>query len=295
MTLESLLSTWEVLSAMPDFLARASLLMASIAAFFAFLAFIFACRKRKSSALTKIDAMQLLRSETDMLKSDGDERERRMVTGLATAIIERTKDFGARIDRFVTQIDTRAEIVSDKLKNDLAQLGTDANQSRDSLRRLMDEKLADSVARQAAIARELREELSAGFLNVGRNVSSTLAHSSEQQKERLDDVERALERNTEQQAKAQEVLRMAVESRLDAIRLESSSKLEEMRLTLDEKLQVALETRLHQSFTRIVEQISKVYEQIGEMKNLASSANGRPLVPAVVNGTAQETLGPKAA
>ena len=289
MTLENLLSVTDLLSASPVYLARASLLMATIAAFFAFLAFVGSWRRGKSTALTKFDAMQLLRGETDTLKSDGDERERRMVTGLATAIIERTREFGAKIDRFVSQIDSRAEIVSDKLKTDLAQLGTDANQGRDSLRRLVDEKLADSIAKQAAIARELREELSAGFLNVGRNVSSTLEHTSELQRERLDDVKRALERSAEQQSKAHEALRMAVESRLDAIRLESSSKLEDMRLTLDEKLQVALETRLQQSFTRIVEQISKVYEQIGEMKTLASSANGHSPIPANLNG-AEESL-----
>ena len=140
----------------------------------------------------------------------------------------------------------------------------------------------------------MREELSAGFLNIGRNVSLTLEHSSELQRERLDDVKKALERNTEQQNKAHEALRMAVESRLDAIRLESSSKLEDMRLTLDEKLQVALETRLHQSFTRIGEQLSKVNEQIGEMKTLASSANGHSPIPADLNGTG-ETLAPKLA
>ena len=150
------------------------------------------------------------------------------------------------------------------------------------------------MAKQAAIGGELREEIRAGFLNVGRNVSLTLEHSSELQRERLDDLKKALERNTEQQSKSQEGLRMAVESRLDAIRLESSAKLENMRLTLDEKLHVTLETRMQQSFSRIVDQLSKVYEQIGEMKSLASIANGHPPVPAKLNG-AEEPLTSKVA
>jgi DNA recombination protein RmuC len=278
-------------TAAPDFLAKASLAMATIAAFFATLASLRARRISKSSALTKFDATQLLRGEADTLKSDGDERERRMVTGLANSFIERTRDFSARIDRFATQIDGRAEIVWDKFKSDLVQLGTEENQNRDSLRRLVEEKLADSIAKQAAIARELRDELGAGFQNLRRNVSATLEYANDQQKERLDDVKRALERNIELQAKAQEALRLAVESRLDAIRLESSSKLEDMRSTFDEKLQVALEARLHQSFSRIVEQISKVHEQIGEMKTLATSANGHFPVPAVLNGP-KETFAP---
>jgi DNA recombination protein RmuC len=218
--------------------------------------------------------MQLLRGETDTLKTDGDERERRMVTGLATAIIERTRDFGAKIDRFVSQIDSRAEIVGKSLRPIWRNFT--AKQIKIVTRcKLVDERLGDSMAKQAAIARELREELSAGFLNVGRNVSLTLEHSSELQRERLDDLKNALERTTEQQSKSQAGLRMAGESRLDAIRLESSAKLENMRLTLDEKLHVTLETRMQQSFSRIVDQLSKVYEQIGEMK-FASIANGHP-------------------
>jgi hypothetical protein len=60
---------------------------------------------------------------------------------------------------------------------------------------------------------------------------------------------------------------------------------------LDEKLQVALEARLYQSFARIVEQLSKVYEQIGEMKTLATSANGHFSVPAEITG-AKKTFAP---
>jgi DNA anti-recombination protein RmuC len=225
------------------------------------------------------------------LKADGDERERRMVTGLANMLIERTRESSARIDRFITQIDGRAETLAEKFNGDLVRLGADANQIRDTLRKLVEEKLADSVVKQAAMAREFREELNAGFQNLRRNVSATLEHSSEQQKERLDETKKALERSAEQQGKAQEALRLAVESRLDAIRLESSAKLEEMRSTLDEKLQVALEARLHQSFARIVEQLSKVYEQIGEMKTLATSANGHFPVPAEITG-AKETFAP---
>ena len=291
MTLENLLAILNSITAAPDFLPKASLVMATIAAFFATLACLRARRTGGVAALSKFDAMQLLRTETDTLKADGDERERRMVTGLANLTIDRAKDFSARIDRFISQIDGRAETLAQKFNGDLAQLGADAIQHRDAVRRLVEEKLADAIAKQAAMAREFREELGAGFLNLGRGTSATLEQSSEQQKERLDEVKKAIERNIELQGKAQEALRLAVESRLDAIRLESSAKLEEMRSTLDEKLQVALEARLHQSFSRIVEQLSKVYEQIGEMKTLATTANGHFPVPAELSAP-KETFAP---
>ena len=49
---------------------------------------------------------------------------------------------------------------------------------------------------------------------------------------------------SEKLEKGQELLRAAVESRLDAIRQENATKLDEMRQTVDEKLQTTLETRL---------------------------------------------------
>jgi DNA recombination protein RmuC len=42
--------------------------------------------------------------------------------------------------------------------------------------------------------------------------------------------------------KAQETLRLTVEGRLDAIRQENATKLDEMRQTVDERLQTTLET-----------------------------------------------------
>jgi DNA recombination protein RmuC len=59
--------------------------------------------------------------------------------------------------------------------------------------------------------------------------------------------------------------------RLDAIRQETANKLEEMRQTVDEKLQTTLESRLGESFNRVVEQLARVHEGLGEMKSLASN------------------------
>jgi len=74
-------------------------------------------------------------------------------------------------------------------------------------------------------------------------------------------------------AKSQETLRQAVEGRLDAIRNENAAKLEEMRQTVDEKLQTTLETRLGESFKRVAEQLERVHQGIGEMQTLAAGVS----------------------
>jgi DNA recombination protein RmuC len=48
-----------------------------------------------------------------------------------------------------------------------------------------------------------------------------------------------------------------------------------MRQTVDEKLQTTLETRLGESFNRVVEHLERVHKGIGEMQTLA--ANGKTM------------------
>ena len=51
---------------------------------------------------------------------------------------------------------------------------------------------------------------------------------------------------------------------------DNAKKLEEMRLTVDEKLQASVEKRFNESFKTISEQLTSVYKGLGEMKNLAT-------------------------
>src|SRR6516162_8517494 len=64
-------------------------------------------------------------------------------------------------------------------------------------------------------------------------------------------------------------LRRAVEGRLDVLRSENAEKLEQMRKTVDEKLQGTLEQRLGASFKIVNDSLAKVHESVGEMQALA--------------------------
>jgi DNA recombination protein RmuC len=61
-----------------------------------------------------------------------------------------------------------------------------------------------------------------------------------------------------------------VEGRLDAIRQDNAVKLDEMRKTVDEKLQGTLEQRLGASFKLVSDQLEQVFRGIGEMQTLAT-------------------------
>ncbi|MBR4069043.1 MAG: DNA recombination protein RmuC [Clostridia bacterium] len=67
-----------------------------------------------------------------------------------------------------------------------------------------------------------------------------------------------------------ETLRQAVENGLNLLRNENAQKLEEMRRTVDEKLNETLEKRLSGSFEQVSQQLEQVYRSLGEMNSLAS-------------------------
>ncbi|HSA30267.1 MAG TPA: DNA recombination protein RmuC [Candidatus Omnitrophota bacterium] len=66
-----------------------------------------------------------------------------------------------------------------------------------------------------------------------------------------------------------ESVRESVEKRLEFIQKDNNAKLEQMRQTVDENLHSTLEKRLGESFKLVDEQLSKVREGLGEMRNLA--------------------------
>ncbi len=67
-----------------------------------------------------------------------------------------------------------------------------------------------------------------------------------------------------------EGLRVGVDERLRDIQKDNATKLDEMRHTVDQKLQGTLEARLGQSFKQVSERLEQVYKGLGEMQVLAT-------------------------
>jgi DNA recombination protein RmuC len=138
--------------------------------------------------------------------------------------------------------------------------------------------LRDEVARRLSETRKdgdetgkaLRDEVARQFQGFSEFLAHHLAQSAASQKERLDGVAGEIHRLAQSSAEAQDSLPKTVEGRLDALRQDNSAKLEDMRRTVDEKLQGALEQRLGESFKLVSDQLKQVYESVGEMQQLAT-------------------------
>jgi DNA recombination protein RmuC len=64
-------------------------------------------------------------------------------------------------------------------------------------------------------------------------------------------------------------VRATLEAQLSILQQTNTAKLDEMRKTVDEKLQTTLETRLGESFKQVAERLEQVHKGLGEMQSLA--------------------------
>ncbi len=118
-------------------------------------------------------------------------------------------------------------------------------------------------------SRDSREELLKGLEKVDLRIA---ALKEENYKSRIDMTEKIVEslnvirQNNQEQNERQ--TRQLTET-VGRLQESNEKKLEEMRVTVDEKLTSTLTTRLNSSFKTVSEQLENVYKSLGEMKELS--------------------------
>jgi DNA recombination protein RmuC len=147
--------------------------------------------------------------------------------------------------------------------------------------------MAEARAEATRDARELREEVASSIGVLSDTVLARLAEHTTQQKGQLESFSAGLSKLTESNETKLEAVKTAVENQLKAIREDNAKQLEQMRQTVDEKLQGALERRLGESFKLVGEQLEQVHRGLGEMQTLATGVGDlkRVLTNVRVRGT----------
>lgn len=90
------------------------------------------------------------------------------------------------------------------------------------------------------------------------------------QEQRLQYMQQQLDEKLNQNEMRMERMRETLHQSVNQLQEENSKKLEEMRLTVDEKLHATLDKRLGESFQQVSQRLEMVYKGLGEMQTLAS-------------------------
>lgn len=136
------------------------------------------------------------------------------------------------------------------------------------------DKIINEIQNASKNQNELNHQLNSLILHQIKDSNDTLLNSVSQnnrtqftqQSEILTRLNSVLQNNDQSMKNAITTL----ENGLSSMRQDNEKKLEQMRQTVDEKLNVSLENRLTNSFNIINERLQSVYEGIGVMKQLAT-------------------------
>ncbi len=126
-----------------------------------------------------------------------------------------------------------------------------------------DKATSDSDTQLAKMREEMVKELRENREESSRAVHSSMKNMSEM-------LLTAQAKANEANLAAMENTRKSIKDGMTEIRTENNRQLEEMRKTVDEKLQKTLNERISESFKAVNERLEQVHQGLGEMQSLAS-------------------------
>lgn len=145
-------------------------------------------------------------------------------------------------------------------KNDAALI-----EKTEALSKSMAAGFSDARRDTAATADSVRETLRLSLDSVGEKIDGMNRRSADTNLAVVESLSKMREKLDAASREQTGVITGAVEK----LQLSNEQKLEQMRLTVDEKLSSTLTARLDSSFKSVSEQLSNVYKSLGEMRELS--------------------------
>ena len=177
-----------------------------------------------------------------------DQRAEQLRAALELRMQSFATDSGRGIDGVSQALSAQTEALSTAIRL----LESQVDQRQLQQQNAVDAKLGEIELALRDQAQQSRQENGFAFKTLGQSISSTLSEIAQRQQADMHG------------------LKATVDSRLATIQVENERKLEQMRQTVDEKLQGTLEARLGDSFRQLSERLEQVFSGLGEMKLLAT-------------------------
>lgn len=145
--------------------------------------------------------------------------------------------------------------------------GQSVTQKLESYEKNLKDEFARNRKESADNERSARKETQETLMNFQNSMTSGLTKFMEALSARFD----SLSKTTQDTLNIQ---KQSVQTSLKEMQDSNEKKLEQMRLTVDEKLQSTLEKRLNSSFELVSKQLEAVQKGLGEMQTLANDVGG---------------------
>lgn len=187
----------------------------------------------------------------------------------------RNKNFNQdKINKKLEDYEKKLDLYEKDFKDEFARSRKEATENERESRKETQETLIN-----------FQSSINIKFDNLSKNTQESLDKQKETIQINLKDIQNSNEKKLEQVRitvdeklkNTQEILdkqKETVQISLKNIQDSNEKKLEQMRLTVDEKLQSTLEKRLNSSFELVSKQLESVQKGLGEMQNIANDVGG---------------------
>ncbi len=132
------------------------------------------------------------------------------------------------------------------------------------------DELRNNRTEASQLHAQSRKELNEVLETFRLNINSSLKDFSDRQRENFTDLNTAQSQQHKNLTERISEMKAATEKSLKELQDDNAQKLEEMRATVDEKLQKTLEHRLSESFKLVSERLEAVHKGLGDMQQLAT-------------------------
>lgn len=218
-----------------------------------------------------------LRGELQASLKNSTEVLAQSVERISTAQHHRLEDFASRLNDLtqaseISASNLRQEMTTALATHSLSQekrLSENATQLQQHFESF-DRRLSEFGTLNREEAAQTRIELSTALRDFRDSLQAQTSEMAVLQKQQFDSFASQLGILIDKNEKKSDELRAVVEDKLVQLQTDNASKLEEMRHTVDEKLQGTLDKRLSESFKQVSDRLEQVHKGLGEMQTLAS-------------------------
>ena len=198
------------------------------------------------------EAQHTLLQLSQQMRQQNQEASSQTQQAVVSAVGTMGQGISAGMGTMSSSIGEHIRAMSQELKNGLDGMRTTMNQSQTTAAQTQSEKL-DSIdrhvmARQEAMHTSMEKQM--------QTMEQRLSHLDQMSEQKL------------------EAMRQSMVSSMLEMRQENAKKLDEIRGTVDEKLQDTLQKKITESFQTVSQQLEQVYKGLGEMQHLASDVGG---------------------
>jgi len=209
---------------------------------------------------TKVDISEQLKENEEAIK---DELQRNRAE-MGTIAKENRQELADSFGRFEQNLAVSLSQKFSHIHEQQQQANKQAVETIKEMANLMDKQLQTIHENSNKQLNENRQELSKSMTNFEQKLTDDLNQKFSQLNEQ------------QQQSNKQAIdnikhIENTIEKQLKSIREDNHKQLNEMRHTVDEKLQTTLEKRLGETFKQVSDRLEMVHKGLGEMQNIASN------------------------